>query len=235
MLIDQEKCIGCGLCTYYCPIDAITTNNGKAEINLELCTECCNCLRANVCKPRALFQQPLDGARVIRSLLSDVQTVYKGINGRGTEEMKTNDVTGRIKSGFCGVAIELGRPGVSTTVRDVEKVAKVVAAHGGIFEEYNPISNYIVNKQTGEMDKEVLDERILSGIIEVTVDSNRLIELIKAVIEVSSKLDTVFSLSVSCRVEKDGTIPAQILLEQAGIYYRPNGKTNVGLGRPRYE
>ena len=65
--------------------------------------------------------------------MSDVTTVYRGVNGRGTEEMKTNDVTGRFKKGYAGIAVELGRPQVSTSLRDLEKIAMVVAQHGAEF------------------------------------------------------------------------------------------------------
>ena len=71
--------------------------------------------------------------RQVRSQMSDVTTVYRGVNGRGTEEMKTNDVTGRFKKGYAGIAVELGRPQVSTSLRDLEKIAMVVAQHGAEF------------------------------------------------------------------------------------------------------
>jgi len=48
------------------------------------------------------------------------------IAGRGTAEMKTNDITGRVKRGG-GVAVELGRPGVGTRFTDVEKVSREIA------------------------------------------------------------------------------------------------------------
>jgi hypothetical protein len=46
-----------------------------------------------------------------------------GVGGRGTEEIKTNDVTGRIGEGEAGIVVELGRPGVGARIRDVERVA----------------------------------------------------------------------------------------------------------------
>jgi hypothetical protein len=148
--------------------------------------------------------------------------------------MKTNDVTGRFKSGYCGVAVELGRPGVSSSMRDLEKLAKVIAAHKAEFEECNPITQFIVNKETGEVDPAVLDERVLSGIIEVNIELGKLEEMIRAILEVAKDIDSVFSLDVACKIEDDGKIPAMDILDKAGIWYRPNGKTCIGLGRPAY-
>jgi hypothetical protein len=161
-----------------------------------------------------------------------VFTEYLGIAGRGTEEMKTNDVTGRFKRGYAGVAVELGRPGVGATFRDLEVVAMAVAKHGVTFEAKNPCTSYLADVRTGKVKEEVLDEKVISGIIEILVPNDRLAAVLSAVVAASDKVDTVFSLDVACAVEPDNTIPAQAVIDGMGLFRRPNGKTNVGLGRP---
>jgi len=230
MIVNTEKCIGCGKCRVYCPVGAIRVENRKAVIDQDLCTECANCRRAAICPKDALEKTELTWPRVVRSQMSDVTTVYKGVNGRGTEEMKTNDVTGRFKKGYAGIAVELGRPQVSSTLRDLEKIAMVVARHGAEFEECNPVTSFIVDKATGKVNPEILDERVISGIIEVTVPIERLQENVEAIIAAADQLDTVFSLDVVCINNEDGTNDAKEILDRAGIWYRPNAKNNVGLG-----
>lgn len=230
MIVNTEKCIGCGKCRVYCPVGAIRVENRKAVIDQDLCTECANCRRAAICPKDALEKAELTWPRVVRSQMSDVTTVYKGVNGRGTEEMKTNDVTGRFKKGYAGIAVELGRPQVSSTLRDLEKIAMVAARHGAEFEECNPVTSFIVDKATGKVNPEILDERVISGIIEAAVPIERLQENVEAIIAAADQLDTVFSLDVVCINNEDGTNDAKEILDRAGIWYRPNAKNNVGLG-----
>src|SRR5665647_2154580 len=234
MYVDQDKCIGCRLCVKYCPINAIYMEDKKAHINDDLCTECVNCKRSECCKQEALCENELLWPRQVRSLMSNVKTEYKGVNGRGTEEMKTNDVTHRFKKGYCGVAIELGRPGVSTSLRDLEKVAMAVAKCGVEFEELNPITSYIVDKKTGKLDSDILDERALSGIIEIGVANSNLENVVRTVLDVAEEIDTVLCLDCVCVVNEDDSIDAMDILDKAGIAYSPNCKTNVGLGQSRY-
>jgi hypothetical protein len=39
-------------------------------------------------------------------------------------------------------------------------------------------------------------------------------------------------MDVACRAAEDGTWPCAGILKEAGIFYRPNAKINVGLGKP---
>lgn len=48
-------------------------------------------------------------------------------------------------------------------------------------------------------------------------------------------ISTVFSVDLACRLEPDESCPAAIIAEEAGYKLSLNGKTNVGLGKPRYK
>lgn len=45
VVIDEEKCTGCGECVEVCPTEAISVNeNEKAVVNEEECTDCGTCV-----------------------------------------------------------------------------------------------------------------------------------------------------------------------------------------------
>ena len=52
--------------------------------------------------------------------------------------------------------------------------------------------------------------------------------------EVSEEIDTVFSVGMITRWS-DNDMEVMPYLKEAGLSARPNGKHNVGLGRPGYE
>lgn len=234
MLIDQDLCVGCGQCIPYCPVDAIKENeDGLSEIDFDECVECGNCLRCAHCPVDAIYQQELVYPRTVRSLMSDVLTIAEEsqISGRGTEEMKTNEVTGRFKLGEAGVAIEVGRPIVGCRIYDLEKIASAVARLNVSFEPDNPVTSMMADQSTGQFKPELLNERLLTAIIEFKLPLEQLPELFDILKAVSEQIETVFSLDLATRIAPDGSVPTDAYLRQAGLQVRPNGKTNVGLGR----
>lgn len=234
MRINTERCVGCGSCVPYCPVHALKVVDRKAVCDENICTECNACYRSPACKFGGLEPAKLEWPRTVRSLLSDVYTEYCGVAGRGTEEMKTNDVTGRFKPGEVGLAIEFGRPNVGATFRDVQKMSNAMAQLGGKFEPKNPVTHYM-NPETGNFDPDILDEYVISAIIEVSFPIERLTEVLGAVKKVSEEIDTVFSLDVVTKLRPDGSNPVREILDSEGIFYRPNCKTSLGLGRPAYD
>jgi hypothetical protein len=199
-----------------------------------LCVECAVCERSGVCRHGA-FEAPVDlpWPRSVRSILSNPVTEFKetGVTGRGTEEMKTNDVTGRFPAGVLGVAIDVGRPNACATMRDVAKITTAVAEAGVRFEPKNPVTFLMEDVRTGRLRTEALDERVMSAVIEFTIEECRLPRVIDAIRKAASQVDTVFSVGIISRVREDWSIPVLAELERLGFPARPESKVNVGLGR----
>lgn len=242
MLIDKEKCIGCEDCHPYCPVGAIKTvdweGNSVSEIDQVECVECGCCYkRSSICPVDAIYMPKLEWPRSIREPFSNPHIKHPSTSGqgRGTEEMKTNEVTGRYPFGMVGIAVEMGRPGVGTSFRDLQTVAMAIAQSGVEFESKNPVAELMADPKTGKFKKEVLNERVLSAILEFKVKIEKMKEVLATLKEISNKIDTVFSLDLISRVHPDGSTPALAIAKEAGFIIRPNAKTNVGLGRPLYK
>jgi len=235
-------CVACGKCTYYCPTGAIKLGK-TAMVDQELCLECSTCVRAE-CPVDAIRQPDLKPPRLLRKLFSDPLATFEetGVPGRGTEEMKTNDVTEIIGFGEAGWGIELGRPSVSTKFIDVEKVTTALAEQGVEFADGNPVSLLIEHK-TGKFTTnnpwhlspdEIRQLRALSAIVEFKTSKEKIPAIIQTLKNISNNLDTTFCIGVISRW-KDGEIELLPILESIpDIKVRPNGKHNVGIGRPGY-
>ena len=83
----------------------------------------------DVCPTAAFEPEKLSWPRVVRRAFSDPRVPHEstGVEGRGTEEVKTNDISGRVKVGEVGFTIEFGRPGVGVWFRDIQKMCSALA------------------------------------------------------------------------------------------------------------
>jgi NAD-dependent dihydropyrimidine dehydrogenase PreA subunit len=239
MYIDREQCIGCKKCLNYCPVNAIEyserSQNQKAYafINEGECVECSVCYRAQVCPTDAFVRESLDWPRVLRSAFSDPFNPHKGTNvpGRGTEEMKTTDITNRFPEGTIGIGLEFGRPGIGLRLKETEPVIRRLLESGIGLEPCNPLTELIIDEKTGQLKPDAANEKVLSAIVEFIAPLERAQEVFAIIQEAARETKTVFSLDIVGKVAPDGSIPVLKEVEKAGLQLAPNGKVNVGLGR----
>ena len=187
----------------------------------------------DVCPTAAFAPENLEWPRVVRRAFSDPRVPHEstGVQGRGTEEVKTNDVSGRVQKGEVGFTIEFGRPGVGVWFHEIQKMAWALAKAGVAFEKKNPVTSLMSDVATGTLREDILGEKILSAILEIKVPVERTEEVIRLVQEVEKQVDTVIALGVGTRCDEEGeeNVVAPIL-ERMG-YKLERAKTNVGLGR----
>jgi ferredoxin len=187
----------------------------------------------DVCPTAAFEPDQLVWPRIVRRAFSDPRVPHEstGVEGRGTEEVKTNDVSGRVQVGEVGFTIEFGRPGVGVWFRDLQKACWTLAKAGVAFEKKNPITSLMTDVPTGTINPEVMDEKLMSAIIEIKVPVARTEEIVRLVWAIEKEVDTVVALGVGTRCDEQGeeNVVAPIL-ESLG-YKLHRAKTNTGLGR----
>ncbi len=54
VIIDSEKCSGCGTCEEMCPVEALTAENEKAVVDAETCVDCGTCIEE--CPEKAICE-----------------------------------------------------------------------------------------------------------------------------------------------------------------------------------
>jgi ferredoxin len=186
----------------------------------------------DVCPTDAIVQEELEWPRIVRRAFSDPMVTHEstGVHGRGTEEVKTNDVSNRIKKGDVGLVIEFGRPGIGVYFRDVQTVTSTLAAEGVTFESGNPVTQLMSDVQTGFIREDLLDEKVLSCIVEVTVPLDETVRHLDLVKRISRSVETVISIGVSTVCDEDGGDPLREILLNQG-FELGWGKMNLGFGR----
>jgi ferredoxin len=236
-VVNQDECVECSTCYRVCRSEGYPPWFVRAIRKVLFSFRLGYLAEVDVCPTGALKPPQLEWPRSIRAVFSDPSTVHPGtgVSGRGTDEMKSNDVSGRIRKGEAGIVVEMGRPGVGAYFRDVEKVALALAKLKPRFEKENPVTQLMVDTETGKMKEEVLNEKALSAIIEMKTRLEKIPEFLQILEKVQNEVDTVISVGVASKCLPDGTIPHEEWVKRAGYRLSPNGKTNIGLGRPLFK
>jgi hypothetical protein len=231
--INDEECVECGTCLrgmsqeQLNPTIVRTIRKVAKAVRLRFEPE------PDVCPTTAFYMNELQMPRLVRQVFSDPVVEHKstGIKGRGTEEVKTNDVYPRVSVGEVGYTIEFGRPGVGVRFHQIQKMTHALAQLGVAFEKKNPITHLMTDTSTGDLREDLLNEKILSAIVEIKTTINEAPAVLETVRKVNLEIDTVTAVGISTRCDEDGEdrLLAPILEEMGLRYYR--AKTNMGLGR----
>ena len=187
----------------------------------------------DVCPTAAFEPEELVWPRIVRLAFSDPRVPHEstGVEGRGTEEVKTNDVSGRVKVGEVGFTIEFGRPGVGVWMRDIQQMCRALAQAGVSFEKRNPVTSLMTDVSEGTLREDILNEKVLSAIVEIKTRVERTEEIIHLVWEVEKRINTVIAIGVGTRCDPDGEERVVgPILERLG-YRLERAKTTMGLGR----
>lgn len=232
--VNEEECVECNTCFRCCESENLSPFMVKTMRRLFGRVHLRYDARLDVCPTGALEPPELEWPRSLRRAFSDptVRHDSTGVAGRGTEEIKTNDVTGRIGEGEAGVVIDLGRPGTGAFLYDIDKMTRALARQDIHYEAENPLSAIMSDLKTGALQEDTLNEKVLSAIIEIKIRLDQLPEVLRTVASVAERISTVISVGVASRCLADGTVPHQEVCLEAGFPLSLNGKTNLGLGRP---
>ncbi len=230
--VDRDECVECYACHRGMSMERLNPTLVRlARRTVELLR-----LRfdpePDVCPTSALTPDELEWPRTVRRAFSDVLVAHEstGILGRGTEEVKTNDVTGRLGIGRAGFVVELGRPSIGTRFTDIQRVSMALAEAGVEFEKKNPVTTLMTDPTRGTIDPDVLNEKVLSAILEFRVPMEDVGALMEVLRQAAGEIDTVMSVGVAARCDEEGRNELETILPGSGVEIL-RAKTNLGLGR----
>ncbi len=92
--IDQDKCVGCGICVEECSVNALTMEGGKAEINIDDCIRCGKC--HEICPQDAIRH---DSEKIPQEIEENIKWVETLMRHYKTKEEREGFL-GRMKNHF---------------------------------------------------------------------------------------------------------------------------------------
>jgi len=186
----------------------------------------------DVCPTAAITEQELAWPRIVRRAFSDPVVPHEstGVHGRGTEEVKTNDITNRVGPNEAGFTVEFGRPTIGVRFWQIQEMTKALASMRIEFEKRNPVTSLMPDTSTGEIRPDILNEKILSAIVEFKTTMDQVPAVLQAIKQVTKTLDTVVAIGVAARCDERGENDLEEILVREGFAFN-RGKTNLGLGR----
>ena len=190
------------------------------------------CSRSGRCPVDAIRTVELEWPRVLRSVYSNPLAEHKTtqVPGRGTEGIKTNDSQDTYGRGTFGVFVELGRPALGARFYDVERVTRKFRTHGYGLVPHNPVASLIDDPKTGALKPDVLQEKVISCLLEFILPDSAAQELMRMAQELAEEVETVFNVSVALRASESGASPLDALFG-SDTFHLPNAKVNLGMAQ----
>lgn len=234
IVIDQDLCVECGVCyrSGICAFDSFISFNPKADTTIKKMLFRLDRKATKLITKFAPQSYHLKDPRSIRQILSDPTVAFPltGIYGRGTEEVKTNDVTGRYQEGEIGFCIEVGRPGIGATIREIQEFTIALAQLKVDFLPQNPIT-WMLKDSSGHIKESYLGERVLSAVIEFKIKEDTIDTIFNLIRYFDQQTKTVFTVGIISPMKTDGTIPILDKIQDQGFQIASHAKVNLGLGR----
>lgn len=235
MKINRQSCTNCADCIPFCPGKAIFQDAlGKVDVNEALCFECGVCSRSVPCPTLSFIPSAETYGRRLRAFFSNPYLAHDKtlVPGRGTEEVKTNDVTHRYKDGEVGLCIEFGRPIPGCTFTDISIITSFIVAKGLAIEPNNPLS-HLLDQTLGKFPPEIQNERILSAILEVKCSESEFEVIAPDLCRLINSLNITVSLGlILCNPQlKEALINRITCKSNLAVL---NAKGNYGLGQTLY-
>ncbi|MFC2066392.1 4Fe-4S dicluster domain-containing protein [Chloroflexota bacterium] len=255
--IDGAKCIQCLECLPYCPLEAIVASPDGSEvfIDAQRCTECGLCHRDKVCPVDAIVAMDLTWPRSLRGKFQPQYGPYRSATtlaktvkpvSYSTEPFSfrrhelpsehTSDADGLLRQGEAAILVELGRPYLGTTFRDVQKVVQALLPMGLNLrlqypnaDERSSLADIAADTAAGTLMPEVLEERTGWVVLKLVTKEKNVPETIRCLKQVAADIDTVFALGVLSHVSRDGSTIAERAAIESGVTPAVNCKTNIGL------
>jgi ferredoxin len=230
--VNQDECVECYTCFRGMSTEHLNPTMVRAIRRLGKWMRWRFDPEPDVCPTSAITEQELAWPRIVRRAFSDPIVPHEstGVHGRGTEEVKTNDVTNRVGPDECGFTVEFGRPTIGVRFRQIQEMTRALASMKIEFEKRNPVTSLMSDTSTGEIRQDILNEKILSAIVEFKTTLAQAPAVLCRIREVAKTLDTVVAIGVSSRCDEAGENPLEEILIREGFEFN-RGKTNLGLGR----
>ena len=124
--------------------------------------------------------------------------------------------------------VELGRPVLGARFYDVEKAVQLFTSYGYRPVKENPVSELIRDPASGLLRKEILNEKVISCVLEFVLPRKESANLLKISGELGNRVDTVFNVCVALRADDQGESPFYRIFPP-DVFCLPQAKVNIGI------